>query len=62
MKDEKQKKTIESAALDDEQLDQVAGGDFGYNYPQPGVEPPPPARGNDDNPPPELPPPGPNFF
>ena len=62
MKDEKQKKTIESAALDDEALDQAAGGGFGYNYPQPGVEPPPTAPGNDDNLPPELPPPGPNFF
>ena len=62
MKNEKQKKTIESAALDDEALEQAAGGGFGYNEPQPGVEPPPRAPGNDDNPRPELPPPGPNFF
>ncbi len=61
MKDEKQKKTIESAALDDEALEQATGG-FGDYYPQPGVEPPPHAPGNDDNLPPELPPPGPNFF
>lgn len=63
MKDEKQKKTIESAELSDEALEQAAGGGFGYNYPQPGVDPPPPLRGgDDDNPRPELPPPGPNFF
>ncbi len=62
MKDEKQKKTIESAALDDEALEQATGGGFGYNEPQPGAELPPPAPGNDDTPPPELPLPGPNFF
>ena len=61
MNDKKQNKTSAGVALDDEQLEQAAGGDLPFPYGS-DEEPIHPRFPGDDEPP-ELPPPaGPNFF
>ena len=62
MTNEKQKDKLSGVELDDEQLEQAAGGDLPLPYGS-DEEPSHPSFPGGDDQPPELPPPaGPNFF